>query len=149
MAGLASNPLANPGQQLSGKALVQAAHALANAQVYPAIQQLVQQMAQNNRQSTGAENLTGGFINQLGQQAQQGLTAEQGIQSGLNPQLQDLTGQEQSALQGIGQNAMSSLQSHIPAGDYGAAGQSALAAEIARQQGLAAQNEGAMRGFGA
>lgn len=145
----ANNPLLNPNATLSGNALLQAAKGLASAQTQPAIQQLLQEIAQNNRQSTGAENLTGGYFNQLGQQAQQGLTAEQGIQSGLNSQLQGLQGQENSQLQGIGNNAMASLQSHIPAGDYGAAGSSALASEIARQQGLAAQNQGAANVLGA
>lgn len=145
----ANNPLLNPGQPLQGQSLYQAAQALAQAQTQPGIQQMAQQIAQNQRQTQGAENLTGNYFNQLGQQAKQGLQAEQGIQSGLNQQLQGLGQQEQQQLQGIGQNALQTLQSHIPAGDYGAAGAQALAADIARQQGIAAQQQGAMAAFGA
>lgn len=143
-----NNPLLNPNAPLSGNALLQAAQGLAKAQVQPAINQLLGEIAQNNTQSQNALNATGGYFSQLGQQAQQGLTAAQGIQSGLNTQLQGLTGQEDQQLQGIGSNAMSDLAKYT--GGVGAGvGAGGLASEIARQQGLAAQNEGSIRALGA
>lgn len=144
----ANNPLLNPNVPLSGSSLLQAATGIVNAQINPVLQDLAAQIAQNQRQTTGAENLTGGYFNQLGQQAQQGLTAEQGIQSDLNSQLAGLNANETSQLQGIGNDALASLQKYSP----GSAGQtfaSSLASEIGRQQGLAAQNQGAMSAFGA
>lgn len=149
----ANSPLLNPGATLSGPALVQAAKGLASAQVSPAIQQLVAEIAQNNNQTQGAENLTGNYFNQLGQQAQQGLTAQQGISNNLTNALQGIQSNENSQLQGIGQNALANFQKYAPQSDaantLGASGMSALTSEIARQQGLAAQNNAALSNFGA
>ena len=133
----ANSPLLNPNTTLSGNALVQAAKGLASAQVTPAIQQLAQEIQQQNAQTNNALNLTGGYFNQLGQQAQQGLTAEQGISSNLAAQLAGIQGNENTQLGQIGQNAQNSLLAHIPGNDMSLAapGLSALTSEIARQQG--------------
>ena len=147
----ANSPLLNPNTTLSGNALVQAAKGLASAQVNPAIQQLAQEIQQQNAQTNNALNLTGGYFNQLGQQAQQGLTAEQGISSNLAAQLAGIQGNENTQLGQIGQNAQNSLLAHIPGNDMSLAapGLSALTSEIARQQGLAAQQQGTMSSYGA
>ncbi len=149
----ANNPLLNPNQQLSGPALLQAAQGLAQAQTQPSIDQVLQEIGQNQQQTQGAEKLTGGYFTQLGQQAQQGLNAEQGISSNLAQQLAALQGQENTALQGIGSDAQASLAKYAPQDDASHSlaqpAMSSLASEMARQQGLAAQQQGAMGAFGA
>ena len=118
----ANSPLLNPNTTLSGNALVQAAKGLASAQVTPAIQQLAQEIQQQNAQTNNALNLTGGYFNQLGQQAQSGLTAEQGISSNLAAQLAGIQGNENTQLGQIGQNAQNSLLAHIPGNDMSSGG---------------------------
>jgi hypothetical protein len=147
----ANSPLLNPNSVLSGNALLQAAKGLAASQVDPAIQQLAAEISQQNSQTNNALNLTGGYFNQLGQQAQQGLTAEQSIYGNLGTQLGQIQSNENSQLGQIGQNATSSFMSHIPGGDASLAqpGLQALTSEIARQQGLAAQQQGTMKSYAA
>jgi hypothetical protein len=144
----ANNPILNPGQPLSGAALYHAAQALANAQVNPEIQAIQQQQAQNNQQNTGALNLTGGYFNQLMGQAQTAAGNVQQQGSALNDQLRQIAADENTQLQGLGQNATDMVNRYTPGG-VGQAGIQGLASEIARQQGLAAQQEGAQRAFGA
>lgn len=148
----ANNPLLNPSQPLSGQSLYQAAQGLAQAQTQPAIKALTDQIAQNQQQTTGAENLTGGYFQQLGQQAQQGLAAQQGISNTLNDQLKQLASDQSSQLQGLGQQDAAMLAKYSPQSDSSNSllqpGLSALTSELARQQGLQAQQQGAARAFG-
>ena len=147
----ANSPLLNPNATLSGSALQQAAQALANVQFNPLLNSINSQVGQNNRQTQGAENLTGQYFGQLGQLAQSGANQVNSIGTGLNSTLAGIASGTQSQLQGIGQNAQSSLLKYAPQGDGGLAApaQSALQAEIARQQGLSAQDQGAFRSAGA
>lgn len=149
--GIAGSPLANPNQTLSGPSLVAAAHALANAQTQGPLQELASQIAQNNSQNTGALNQVGGYFNQLGALGQQGVQDEQGIASGLNAQLAQIAQNEQGQLGQIGQNATANLSKYTPQSDQSTTnpGLAGLSAEIARQQGLAAQQQGALGSFGA
>lgn len=144
------NPLTNPNVRLSGKALIQAAQALTNAQINPSIHDIQAQLNQNNRQTTGTMNLAGGYYNTLGQQAHQGVTDEQQIANDLNAKLAQIAGNTNSQLQGIGTNAQDSLQKYSP-GDasLSRAAVQSLTQELARQQGLAAQQQGASAAFGA
>lgn len=146
-----NNPLAQPGQVLSGKALIDAAHALANSQTQGPMTELARQIAQNNAQGANAQKLTSGYFNQLGQMGQQGVTDENQIASGLNSTLKGIAGDEQNQLQGVAQNGVNSLLKYAPQGEGGLAQPAlgSLITELARQQGLAAQNEGAFRNFGA
>ena len=148
---LANSPLANPNAVLSGPSLVAAAHALANAQTSGAFTELMNQVAQNQSQTAGAVNQVGGFFNQLGQLAGQGSQQEQNIASALSQQLAGIGQSTQSQLGQIGSNAQAALSQYSPTsgtagGNPGAQG---LAAEMARQQGLAAQNQGALQAYGA
>lgn len=139
----------SPNKTLSGKALVQAAQALAGAQMNPTIQALQSSMGQNNQQTQNALALTGNYYNQLGNQMQSSANQEGQIASGLNQQLQSIGQQGQSALQGIGQQQQSYLAQYTPGTGGSNPAQSALATEIARQQGLEAQNQTGFQSFGA
>jgi hypothetical protein len=143
--------LLNPNATLSGASLLSAAQGLANAQTKGPITELQQQIAANNAQTKGTINQTGGFYNQLMPAVQQGVTDSGNIASGLNSTLSGIGSSTQSQLQGIGQGALSSLMKYAPQGDGGLANAatSDLAASIARQQGLAAQQAGTYQGFGA
>jgi hypothetical protein len=149
----AINPFLNPNATLSGPSLLQAAQALAHQQTQPSIDLLASQIAQNNQQAQGAQAQTAGYFQNLGQQAQQGLTAEQGIQNALNQQLASLASGNQTALQGIGQNAQATLAKYAPQDDAAHSlvqpGLSALTSELARQQGLSAQRDAAFQAAGA
>lgn len=151
--GPAVNPLLNPNAPLSGQALLHAAQALANAQENPTIQGIKDALAANNQQTTNAVNLTGGYFNQLGGLAQQNAQQQGQIASGLNTQLQGIGQDEQNQLRGIGQDALSNFAKYSPQSDQqnslAQPALQALQAEIARQQGLAAQDQGAFRSFGA
>lgn len=152
--GVPSNsPLLNPNQTLSGQSLYNAAAALANAQDAGPLNTLAQQIATNDKQTAGAEKLTSGYFNQLGQQAQSGVNQEGTIGSNLNTTLAGIAGGTQSALQGIGQDQQASLLKYAPQSDASnsllSPAMGALTQEIARQQGLSAQNEGAYRAAGA
>jgi hypothetical protein len=123
-----------------------------DAQTAGPLAELARQLAQNDRQTAGAEGLTGGYFQQLGKQPQSGVDQTGQIASGLNSTLTGIGNDTQSRLQGIGQDQMASLRKYTPAGEgaglnTGAMG--SLATEIARQQGLAAQNAGTYRAFGA
>ena len=150
-AGPANNPLLNPGQPLSGAALRQAAQTLTNAQVQGPLAELAQQIAAGNRQTNATEKLAGGYFNTLGGQAQQGVTDEKGIADALNAKLAQIGQGTNTQLGQIGDNATSSLLSHSPTGDGGLSTPALanLTAEIAKAEGLAAQQEGAQQAFGA
>lgn len=146
--GAAANPLLNPNVPLGPEA-----RALANAAVNPTIAGLNQAIGQNNAQTQGALRDVGGYYTQLGDLAKQGFADEGKINSSLAAQLAGIGSQESSQLQGIGQQGLASLSKYTPQSDAagslrGSAG-SALSSEIARQQGLAAQDQGAFRSFGA
>jgi hypothetical protein len=147
----APNPLLNPNQSLSGQALLNAAQQLANVQVNPALSDLSKQIATNNAQTKGTINLTGGFYNQLEPFVQQGAAQQGQIASGLNSTLQGIGNDTQNQLAGIGQNAQGMISKYAPQGDGGIsnAATADLAAQIAKQQGLAAQQAGTYRAFGA
>jgi hypothetical protein len=147
-----ANPLLNPNAPLSGQGLQQAATSLTNAQTQGPITELAKQIAANDAQTAAAQKAAAGYYGQLGQFASQGLTAQGQIAGDLNSQLSGIAGQEQSTLQGLGQSAMGQMAQYSPGGSgLGAsgAGAQALATEIARQQGLAAQGQGAFRASGA
>jgi len=147
----ANNPLLNPGATLKGKALLQAAQGLVDAKTQGPLTELAKQIAQNNQQTTGAENLTGGYFNQLGQQAQSGVDQTGKIATGLKDTLSGIGDDTQSQLRGIGESAMAGLSKYTPQGPEGGLNQSAmgsLAQEIARQQGLAVQNAGTYQAYG-
>jgi hypothetical protein len=145
------NPLLNPNAPLSGPALLKAAAALAQAQYGPAISADQSQIAQNQQRMNSALGTINNYYTGLGQFAQQGNQQLGQIAGGLNQQLSGIAGDENARLDQIGQNALNSLASHAPGGDQSlvAPAQQALTAEIARQKGLAAQNEGNFRSFGA
>lgn len=147
----ASNPLLNPNQPLSGKALDQAATSLTNAQISGPLAEIAKALAAQDNQTRGTMKLAGSTFNQLGQQAQQGVTDQQQNATSLNNALQQIAGNTNSQLQGIGQNATQSLLSHSPQGDGGLAAPAlaGLAADIAKQQGIAAQQQGNQQAFGA
>jgi hypothetical protein len=136
---------------LSGQSLMQAAQGLANAQTQGPLAELQKQIAANNAQTQGTAKLTGGFYNQLEPFVQQGAANSGNIASGLNSQLQGIGNDTQTQLASQGQNALSSLMKYAPQGEGGIANAatSDLAAQIARQQGLAAQQAGTYRSLGA
>lgn len=140
-----TSPLLNPNQSLSGQALLNAAQSLAQTQTQAPITELQKQIAANNNQTQGTINLTGGYYNQLEPFVQQGVQQSGQIASGLNQGLQGINQQTQNQLQEIGQNAMASLAKYAP--DANAA-TTDLAAQIARQQGLAAQQDQTYQDFG-
>jgi hypothetical protein len=147
----APSPLLNPAQSLSGQALLNAANQLANVQVNPALTELSKQIAANNAQTTGTINQAGGFYNQLEPYVQAGANQQGQIASGLNTTLAGIGNDTQGQLAGIGQGAQASLAKYAPQGDGGLsnAATADLAAQIARQQGYAAQQSGTARAFGA
>ena len=148
-----NNPLANPNIPLSGNALIQAAQALANAQTAGPLSELQQAIARNNSQGNAVLGRLNQYFQGLGQFGQQGVTDEQNIANGLNSQLSGIANDTQGQLRGIGQNATDSLLKYAPQSDSSHSlanpALQSLQTEIARQQGLAAQNEGAQRAFGA
>lgn len=148
-----TNPFLDPSTPLSGPALDRAAHALANAQINPPVQALRQQIRQSNRQVAGAVNKVGGYYNQLGQQAQQGVTNAQNIAAGLNQQLGQIGQNESTTLGQLGQQAQQAYSKYTPqtdgANSLGASGYGSLASELARQQGLASQGMAGLQSFGA
>jgi hypothetical protein len=132
---------------MTGRQMVTAARAMAGAAEDPTIAAYRGQIQQNDTQTQNALGMVGSDYRQLGGLAKQGFADEGKIAGQLNTQLGNIGSQEQSQLQGIGQGAMGSLAKYSPTG-VGPAGQ-ALAQEVARQQGFAAQNEGAFRAAGA
>lgn len=149
--GIAANsPLLNPGTPLTGSALYQAAEGLAAAQYMPAYNALAASIAQNDRQTKAAEKLTAGYFTQLGAQALAGTNQEKQIGQDLNSQLAGISGGENQTLQQLGQGQLGMLRQYAP-GDQSlvAPAVGALSTEIARQQGLAAQGQGAFRAAGA
>ena len=147
----ANSPLLNPNATLSGQAAYNAAKAAADAQTVGPMAELTKQIAANNRQTAGTINAAGGYFNQLGQQAQQGQSAEDATAATLRDQLAGIGQQSQQALAGIGQNATDTLLKYAPQGEGSLAAPaiSSLASEIARQQGLAAQQNFAGQAVGA
>lgn len=142
-----SNPLLNPNAPLSGKALLHAAKALVHSQTRGPMRELAHQIAVNQRQGQGAQQRTSGYFNQLGGYAHQGFQDVSQAASDLNSQLSGIGQHTQQSLQGLGQNAQTSLNQYTP-GLQGS-GTQALAEEIARQQGFAAQSSGAFQAAGA
>jgi hypothetical protein len=143
----------NPNQSLSGQALLKAAQALASSQTAGPLAELKSQIAQNNLQTQGTMNTASSAYQALLPSVQQGVTASQGIANGLNSTLAGIGQDTQNQIAGSGQNALSSLLKYAPQGDAGvntaAPAQNDLAAETARQAGLAAQQSGTTRAFGA
>lgn len=132
------------------KSEIASATALADAQTKGPLAELAAQMGANNAQTTGAIKLTGGYLNSLGGFARQGVTDQQNISQGLNTSLGLIGGGQQSALQGIGQNAQTALSRYTP-GDpsTSAPAMQALTSELARQQALGAQQTTAFKTAGA
>ena len=113
----ANNPIFNPNAALSGKNIYDAAKGLADVQTVGPMQDLTSQIAANDRQTLGTIKNTGGYFNQLGTQANQGVAAEQANANALNQSLSGISGQTQQALQGVGQNATATLQQYAPQGE--------------------------------
>jgi hypothetical protein len=152
--GAAPPPAAlDPNAPLTPQNIQAIATYLAGQQVNGPISDITKTIATNQAQTQGATNLTGGYFNQLGQQAGQGVMAQNNIASGLNNQLSGIASGTQGQLQGIGQNAMASLLKYAPQSDpqnsLAAPALGSMATEIARQQGLSAQNSATSRAFGA
>lgn len=143
------NPLYDPNQTLQGKSLLNAAQALANAATNPAIGQLQDQINLENKFATGQQKTDNAYFTGLEKFGQQGAQQigqnDQLLQGGLNQIGQDT----QNTLTQQGQNAQNTLAQYTP-GDPSlrAAGMQGLTQEIARQQGLAAQDAGAFRAGG-
>lgn len=146
-----ASPLLDPNQTLSGQNLLNAARQLAATQTQGPLTELQKQIAANNAQTNGTVNLVGGYYNQLEPFVQQGVTNSGNIASGLNSTLANIGSGTQSQLQGIGQSALANIAKYAPPGDGSTsnAATADLAAQIARQQGLAAQQAGTYRDFGA
>jgi hypothetical protein len=150
--GAPANPLLDPNSTLQGNSLYQAAQGLTNAQTTGPITELAKQIAADNAQTAAAEKATAGYFGQLGTMANQGQQYQQQNQANLNSQLSGIGSNLQSQLQGIGNNTMSQMGQYSPGGSglgSNGPGAQALATEIARQQGLAAQDQGAFRAAGA
>jgi hypothetical protein len=149
----AVNPLLNPGATLSGPALLAAAKALTDAQLKGPLADLAAQIAANNKQTAGAQTATSNAFNTLGDYAKQNVADQGNISAGLNQNLADIANQTQQQIGAAGQNAQNMLARYTPQSDQSnslrTAGAGSLASELARQQGLAAQNQGAFRMFGA
>lgn len=145
------SPLLDPNQALSGSNLLNAAKQLANTQTQGPLAELQRQIAANNAQTQGTVKLVGGYYNQLEPFVQQGVTNSGNIGSGLNSQLAGIGTDTQNQLAGLGQSDLANLQKYAPPGDgsTSTAATGDLAAQIARQQGLAAQESGTYRSFGA
>ena len=146
-----NNPIANPNVPLSGPALIAAAHALANAQTSGPLAALATQIAQNNAQNRQAIGQVGGYFGQLGNLAQQGVTDQGQTASALNDQLAQIAKDEQGTLGQVGQDAQASLARYSPQASSNTVnpGLAGLATEMARQQGIGAQQQGAFRAYGA
>ena len=124
------------------------AQALANIQTQGPLSELQQQIAANNRQTSGTINQTGGYYNQLEPFVQSSVNQQGQISSGLNSTLAGIGQNTQNSLTGIGNDAMASLAKYAP-GDNATAASGDLASQIALQRGLAAQQAGTYQGFGA
>jgi hypothetical protein len=153
MAAAPVNPLLNPSATLTGPALLSAAKALTNAQTQGPLTELARQIAANNAQTAAAGKATSGYFNSLGQFVQSGVNQEGQIGAGLNQTLQGIGGQTQQTLQGLGQAQQQAMLRYSPQSDaqnsLAQPGLGSLGAELARQQGLAAQSSGAFRNAGA
>jgi hypothetical protein len=145
------SPLLDPNQVLSGQSLLNAAKQLANTQTQGPLTELQKQIAANNAQTQGTVKLVGGYYNQLEPFVQQGAANSGTIASGLNSTLAGINSGTQSQLAGIGQAGLANISKYAPPGDGSTSNAAAsdLAAQIARQQGLAAQNAGTYQSFGA
>ncbi len=133
-----SSALYQPSQVLTGQPLASGAMAIANAQTQGPLTELARQIAQNQRQTAGAQKLTSGYFGQLLPFAQQSVTDQQGIAGGLNQQLAGLGAQSQQA---IGQAYQPTAQmQQLAAQGLGGGGDTALAGDRARALSTSAQN---------
>lgn len=130
---------------------VAAAHAIANSQTVGPLNDLAASIAQTNRGTTASEKLVGGYYNQFGKSAQQGVNDTRQIGTNLQNTLGGINQDTQTQLQGIGQNAAGAVNAYMPAGDQslGSGPLQSLAANMARQQGYAAQYGQIAAGTGA
>jgi hypothetical protein len=144
-----ANPLYQPGAVLSGKQLADAATALTNLKYDPVINALNAQIAQNTKQGAAAQQATAGYFNQLGQYAQQSAQNVRDIGAGLNTQLQQIGQGTQAALDQFGQRAVTPYLQSLTAQGLGGGASDQLAAALASQRSLAAQNAAANQAFGA
>jgi hypothetical protein len=144
-----NNPLADPTSTLSGKTLIQAAVALANAQTNPAIQGLQDQINFQNKFATGQQKTDMAYFNALGKFGQQGAQNINSTNAFLSGALDKVGHDTQDQLGQIGENAQNSLTQYTP-GDPSlrTAGMQGLTQELARQKGLAAQDAGVFRSGG-
>lgn len=147
--GVPSNsPLLNPGQALGGQSLYNAALALTNAQDQGPLTELAKQIAANQANARAQVKLVGGYYNHLGQLVGQGVGQEGQIAGQTNQALQGIAADENNQLGQYGTNAQAALQHYSPGG-FNSLGANSLAQQLARTSGLAAQDEGAFRSFGA
>jgi len=131
----------------SDQQLQASAHDIANTQVNGGLSSLAQILARNQAQTAGAQKATAGLYQGLGANVQTSNDQIGKIGAGLN---QTLTGIGQQSQQSLGQAFQpgQDLQ-RLNAQGLGGGGTQALAAELARQQGYAAQDSGAFRSAGA
>src|SRR5438270_6901262 len=148
----ANNPLLGNGD-LTGRARLQAAQGLVDAQTVGPLAELAKQIAANNSQGQDAIDRTGGYFQRLGAQTREGANQAQSIGHGLNSTRQGIGQGEQATLAGLGQGQLANLAKYAPQSDAQgsllAPAAGGLASEIARQQGLAARNQAGFQSFGA
>jgi len=141
-------PIYNPTQPLAGGPLKQAANALTNLEIRPQVSALARQIAATNRQGQAVQDKTAGYFAQLGGQAQQALTAQQGVSQRLNAALQGIGSQTQQQIGDAGSAAQAQLaplqQQGLDGGSF-----AQLAKEIAAQRALAATNAQTSQTYGA
>jgi hypothetical protein len=128
--------------------LKNSARALTDLETKPAISQLARQIARTNDQGQAAIGQVGGFYNQFGDRSREILDQQRAITDSTNQTLAGIASQSQGQIAQAGQQGQEALQ---PLVDKGLDGGSfaRLAAEMAAQQGLAAQNGQTFRSFGA
>lgn len=143
------NPIYQPGLTLQGKPLYQAAQGLTDASTNGPLAALGTEIAQGNANANGQANLAGGYFNQLGALAQKGFADTQQVGTNLNTTLGQIADQENAGLALAGQNATNALNQYTPPGGDNAAGMSQLQQTLANASGLAAQNEGTNKAYGA
>jgi hypothetical protein len=135
-----NNPLYNPSQTLSGTSLKNAADSIATAQTAGPISALAQQIAQNNKQASGAQNQTFGYFMQLAKAAQAAVGQQAAGSGALNAQQQQLASNTQTQLGQLGQQAQGGTLGRMNAQGLGGDSVGQLGAVTAQQQGTAASN---------
>jgi hypothetical protein len=135
-----SNPLYNPSATLSGASLQNAANQVANQQTQGPISALAQQIAQNNKQASGAQDQTFGYYMQLAKAAQAAVGQQAAGSGALNAQQQQLASNTQTQLGQLGQQAQGGTLGRMNAQGLGGDSIAQLGAATAQQQQTGALN---------